>query len=94
MEEKMIQVSQVKSNRSEFMVWQVSITGEPFAQYCKSPLKALRFAFMLKKSKGVKIAMESVATLQQEISRQREAEREATREAGAAVLEASKEAAA
>ena len=74
MEEKMIQVSQVKSNRSEFMVWQVAITGEPFAQYCKSPLKALRFAFMLKKSKGVKIAMESIATLQQEISRQKEAE--------------------
>lgn len=73
MEEKMIQVSQVKSNRSEFMVWQVAITGEPFAQYCKSPLKALRFAFMLKKSKGVKIAMESIATLQQEISRQKEA---------------------
>lgn len=74
MEEKMIIVNQVKSNRSEFMVWQVAITGEPFAQYCKSPLKALRFAFMLKKSKGVKIAMESIATLQQEISRQKEAE--------------------
>ena len=74
MEEKMIIVNQVKSNRSEFMVWQVAITGEPFAQYCKSPLKALRFAFMLKKSKGMKIAMESIATLQQEISRQKEAE--------------------
>lgn len=74
MEEKMIIVNQVKSNRSEFMVWQVAITGEPFAQYCKNPLKALRFAFMLKKSKGVKIAMESIATLQQEISRQKEAE--------------------
>lgn len=93
MEEKMIIVSQVKSNRSEFMVWQVSITGEPAAQYCKSPLKALRFAFMLKKSKGVRIAMESIATLQQEISRQRDADREAAREAGAAVLEeASREA--
>ena len=76
MEEKMIIVNQVKSNRSEFMVWQVAITGEPFAQYCKSPLKALRFAFMLKKSKGVKIAMESIATLQQEISRQKEAAQE------------------
>ena len=68
----MIIVNQVKSNRSEFMVWQVAITGEPFAQYCKSPLKALRFAFMLKKSKGVKISMESIAILQLEISRQRE----------------------
>ena len=74
MKEKMIIVNQVKSNRSEFMVWQVAITGEPYAQYCKSPLKALRFAFMLKKSKGVKIAMESIATLQQEINRQKEAE--------------------
>ena len=74
MEEKMIIASQVKSNRSEFMVWQVAITGEPFAQYCKSPLKALRFAFMLKKMKGVAIDMESIATLQQEISRQKEAQ--------------------
>lgn len=73
MEEKMIIVNQVKSNRSEFMVWQVAITGETFTQYCKSPLKALRLAFMLKKDKGVKIAMESIATLQQEISRQKEA---------------------
>jgi hypothetical protein len=50
---------------------------------------------MLKKSKGVKIAMESIATLQQEISRQKEAERKAAHEAGAAILEeASKGAAA
>ena len=76
MEEKMIIISQVKSNRSEFMVWQVAITGEPFEQYCKSPLKALRFAFMLKKIKGVKISMESIATLQQEISLQKEAAQE------------------
>lgn len=72
MEEKMIIVSQVKSNRSEFMVWQVAISGEPFAQYCKTPLKALRFAFMLKKNRGVKISMEAIATLQAEISRQKE----------------------
>ena len=72
MEEKMIIVNQVKSNRSEFMVWQVAITGEPFAQYCKSPLKALRFAFMLKKSRGVKISMDAIAALQAEISRQKE----------------------
>lgn len=74
MEEKMIIVNQVKSNRSEFMVWQVAITGEQFEQYCKSPLKALRFAFMLKKTRGVKIAMESIATLQQAISSQKGAE--------------------
>ncbi len=80
MEEKMIIVSQVKSNRSEFMVWQVSITGETAAQYCKSPLKALRFAFMLKKSKGVKISMESIATLQQEIASQKEAQQKTAEE--------------
>jgi DNA mismatch repair protein MutS len=84
MEEKMIIVNQVKSNRSEFMVWQVAITGEPFAQYCKSPLKALRFAFMLKKSKGVKISMESIATLQQEISLQKELQPEAEKKADVA----------
>lgn len=80
MEEKMIIVSQVKSNRSEFMVWQVAITGEAAAQYCKSPLKALRFAFMLKKSKGVKISTESIAALRQEISRQKEATQKADAE--------------
>jgi len=74
MEEKMIIVNQVKSNRSEFMVWQVSITGETCAQYCKNPLKALRFAFMLKKNTGVKISMESIAHLQQEMARQKEAQ--------------------
>lgn len=68
----MIVVNRTKSNSSSLMVWQVAITGETFVKYCKSPLKALRLAFLLKKSKGVNIAMETIASLKQEISHQKE----------------------
>ena len=73
MEERMIIVSQVKSNRSDFQVWQVSINNEQSGmQHCKSPLKALRYAFILKKQTGVKIAQDSIEYLKAEISRQKE----------------------
>lgn len=67
MEERMIIVSQVKSNRSELMVWQVSINEEQSGmQHCTSPLKALRYCFYLKKQSGVKIAPEAIEYLSQE----------------------------
>lgn len=73
MEARMIIVSQVKSNRSESMVWQVSINNEQQGtQYCKSPLKALRYAFILKKQTGVHIANETIECLKSEISRLKE----------------------
>ncbi len=75
MEERMIIVSQVKSNRSEFMVWQVSINNEQTGmQHCTSPLKALRYCFILKKQMGVKIAPETIEYLQKEIAKLKEAE--------------------
>ena len=73
MEARMIIVSQVKSNRSESMVWQVSINNEQQGmQHCKSPLKALRYAFILKKQTGVQIANETIEFLKSEISRLKE----------------------
>ncbi len=73
MEARMIIVSQVKSNRSESMVWQVSINNEQQGmQHCKSPLKALRYAFILKKQTGVQIANETIECLKSEISRLKE----------------------
>ena len=79
MEERMIIVSQVKSNRSEFMVWQVSINNEQTGmQHCTSPLKALRYCFILKKQMGVKIAPETIEYLQKEIAKLKEAVQEST----------------
>ena len=55
MEERMISVSFRKSNRSNFIVCQVSVNGETEGmQYCTSPLKALRYCFLLKKTVGRK----------------------------------------
>ena len=70
MEKKMIIANQVKSNRSESMVWQVSINNEEQGmQHCISPLKALRYAFFLKKRSGVLIAQESIDALRADIAR-------------------------
>lgn len=66
MEERMISVSFRKSNRSNFIVCQVSVNGETEGmQYCTSPLKALRYCFLLKKQSGVKIAQETIDYLRQ-----------------------------
>ena len=64
MEERMIIVSFRKSNRSNFIVCEVSVNGETEGtQYCTSPLKALRYCFLLKKQSGVKIAPETIEYL-------------------------------
>jgi hypothetical protein len=66
MEEKMIIVSFRKSNRSSNIVCQVSVNGDTEGmQYCTSPLKALRYCFILKKKSGVKIAAEAIEQLRQ-----------------------------
>lgn len=81
MKEKMIIVNQVKSNRSEYMVWQVAITGEeqPSA-HCKDAYKAMRFMFLLKKQTGLYISAESLAMLSAEIARTKAAQAEAGKE--------------
>lgn len=75
MEAKVIIVTVVKSNKSENNVWAVGITGEEQEQaYCKSPYKAMRFAFMLKKQTGFRIEDASLKSLSEEIARQKAAE--------------------
>ena len=84
MEAKVIIVSVVKSNKSENNVWMVAITGEEQGQaYCKSPYKAMRFAFMLKKQTGFHIEDASLKALSEEIAKQKvesEAEKPAEQE--------------
>ena len=69
MEAKVIIISVVKSNKSENNVWMVAITGEEQGQaYCKSPYKAMRFAFLLKKQTGFHIEDASLKALSAEIA--------------------------
>ena len=72
MEAKVIIISVVKSNKSENNVWMVAITGEEQGKaYCKSPYKAMRFAFLLKKQTGYSIEDASLKALSAEIAKQK-----------------------
>ena len=69
-----ILVSSVRSNKSENNVWAVYVQGqEENKSYCKSPYKAMRYAFFLKKMTGCRIADNSLALLSLEIKRQKDA---------------------
>lgn len=69
-----ILVSNVRSNKSDNNVWAVYVQGqEENKSYCKSPYKAMRYAFFLKKLTGYRIADNSLALLSLEIKRQKEA---------------------
>ena len=77
MEAKVIIVTEVKSNKSEKNVWMVAITGEEQGQaYCKSPYKAMRFAFLLKKQTGFRIEDASLKALSEEIAKEKAASAE------------------
>ena len=81
MEAKVIIVTVVKSNKSENNVWMVAITGEEQGQaYCKSPYKAMRFAFMLKKQTGFHIEDASLKALSAEIAKEKVASAESEAE--------------
>ena len=82
MEAKVIIVTVVKSNKSENNVWMVAITGEEQGKaYCKSPYKAMRFAFMLKKQTGFSIEDASLKALSEEIAKHKAAAAEAAESA-------------
>lgn len=69
MEAKVIIASAKKSNRSEAMVWAVSITGENFTRaYCKSAYKAMRYMFLLKKQTGLNISDNCLSRLSKEVA--------------------------
>ena len=87
MEAKVIIITVVKSNKSENNVWMVAITGEEQGQaYCKSPYKAMRFAFMLKKQTGFSIEDASLKALSEEIAKQKAAAAEAAEPAAQEAL--------
>lgn len=68
-----ILVSCVRSNKSDNNVWAVSIQGEEQVKsYCKSPYKAMRYAFLLKKQTGFYINDISLTSLSLEIKRLKE----------------------
>ena len=74
MEAKVIIVSNVKSNKSENIVWAVAITGEQQPKaYCKSAYKAMRFAFLLKARTGLNISENCLARLSHEVAGQKAA---------------------
>lgn len=67
MEQKLfILVKTEKSNRSENNVWVVS-TRSYKRKYCRNALMALRYAFILKKKTGRRIADESFNRLVSEV---------------------------
>jgi len=67
MEQKLfILVKTEKSNRSENNVWVVS-TRSYKKKYCRNALTALRYAFILKKKTGRRIADESFNRLVSEV---------------------------
>ena len=68
-----ILVANVPSNKSKNMVWAVYAQGnEQETAYCKSPYKAMRMAFLLKKQTGYYISDICLARLSLEIKRLKE----------------------
>ena len=64
----------VHSNKSENMVWAVFAQGnEQEKSYCKSPYKAMRMAFLLKKRTGLYISDICLSRLSLEIRKLKEA---------------------
>lgn len=64
----------VKSNASENLVWEVSITNSRCKKhYCKTARKTLSFLFILKKEKNITIAHETLRHLKAVIAKQRTA---------------------
>ena len=67
-----IVVNQAQSNKSENMVWVVSIEGQDDSrQYCKSARAAMKYMFLLKSRTGLYIAKEGLQMLSAEIAKQK-----------------------
>ena len=64
----------VKSNASENLVWEVSITNSRCKKhYCKTARKTLSYLFILKKEKNIAIAYETRRHLKAVIAKQKAA---------------------
>ena len=69
--EKQITAQLVKSNASDFMVWEISVTNSRSKKhYYKTARKALSYIFILKKEKNVPIAYETLRHLKAIIAKQ------------------------
>ena len=69
-----ILVDNVRSNKSDNMVWAVYAQGnEQQTCYCKSPYAAMKMAFLLKKQTGIYISDICLARLSLEIRKFKEA---------------------
>lgn len=65
-----IVVNQAQSNKSENMVWVVSIEGQDDSrQFCKSARAAMKYMFLLKSRTGLYISKEGLQLLSAEIAR-------------------------
>lgn len=73
-ETKQLTAQLVKSNASENMVWEVSITNSRSKKhYCKTARKTLSLLFILKKEKNVPIAFDTLRYLKAVIAKQKAA---------------------
>lgn len=71
-ETKQITAQLVKSNASEYLVWEVSVTGSRCKKhYCKTARKALSYIFILKKEKQLPIAYDTLRHLKAIIAKQK-----------------------
>ena len=65
-----IVVNQAQSNKSENMLWVVSIEGQDDSrQFCKSARAAMKYMFLLKSRTGLYISKEGLQMLSAEIAR-------------------------
>lgn len=64
----------VKSNASENLVWEVSITNSRCKKhYCKTARKTLSYLFILKKKKNIAISYDTLRHLKAVIAKQKSA---------------------
>ena len=69
---KQISAKLVKSNASENLVWEISITNSRSKKhYCKTARKALSYIFIIKKEKNVSIEYETLRHLKNIIAKQK-----------------------
>ena len=65
-----LRVNQAQSNKSENIVWVVSIEGQDDSrQFCKSARAAMKYMFLLKSRTGLYISKEGLQMLSAEIAR-------------------------
>ena len=66
----LILITSGKKSEATAHIWVVSIDGRPTSKvYCKSPYKAMRYAFLLKKRTGLNISDNCLTRVSYEIAR-------------------------